>query len=1481
MEGGDIHLSRSIDNRVVSLEFDNKQFQAGVKETLSGLELLKKSLQMDGTLQGAQGLNSSLDGIAGGVDKISSRFSAMGAVAFTVIQNLTNSALNFAKRVGGALTEPLIAGGKRRAENIEQAKFQFRGLGMDIDATMASALEAVTGTAFGLDEAARAAGQFGASGMEAGEDMTTALRAISGVAAMTNSSYSDTADIFTKVAGNGRVMGDDLLRLSSRGLNAAATLADSMGISEAAVREMVTEGKISFEEFYQAMDAAFGENATKANETYAGSLANMRAALSRIGANFFTPWLEQQRDLFNALSPAIDAVGEALKPVISRLTGFTGGKTKGLISFINGLDFSQLNQIFTPVMGTIQNIFQTISSFLGPIKDAFRQIFPPASVMEIAGIFTAIEAFTSTLRLSGETADNFRRTMAGVFAVLGIGWEIVKAGVRFLFELFGVVTEGSGGFLAATASVGDFLVALHQAIKNGEGLQKFFSGLVQVLKGPIELIKRLALGLAGIFDFKTPSSDAFSGALAPLGALGEFLMNIWGNVIDMLGRGVDAIGRFFGAIGDFLRPMKGWFEEAFGPLNFDTLKDMIDTGLLAGIFLMFQRFADNLSNSFGSIQYNLTEPFKKLTFALSTMQNTLRAMTLMQIAIAIALMAGSLFVLSKIDAAGLARGLGAITIMIGQLVAALAGFSIIGGIKGLAGIGTGLILFAVALRILTSSVKALAELSWEDLAKGLVGVTVLIAALVAAVDLMHGQEKGMIKVGASLLILAVGIRVLASAVGELGALSWEEMAKGLIGVGVLLASLAIFTNLVALNSHGTFQAVGILLLAVAIRVLASAVTQFAKLDWNGIAKGLVSITAILAAFMAFSNTVGNPAKLVGAGAALIMIGVAMKILASAMRDFGGMAWEEIAKGLFTMAAALTAISFAMLLMPPNMLASAAALVVVSVALGLVANAVQQMGGMTWGEIARGLTTLAASLLILAVGMAAMMTALPGAAATLVVAGALAVLTPVLRALGGMSLGEIAKSLGVLAGVFVILGVAGMALAAVAPVLLVIGAGIALIGVGAALAGAGVAAFAAGLGALAAAGAAGTAAMVMFVTAILKMVPQIARAIGQMIVGIVTAIGNSAAAIFRASTQIMQSILRAVIANTPKIVRTIIVLAQGMLRALTVLVPAFARTALTIMLGVLRALSNRVPAIVRVITNLVVRLLRELTKGVPKFAKAATDLIVAVLRGIERNIGRVVTAGADIIIALIKGISRNMNRIAEAGADAVIDFVNGVARTIRRKSGELRAAGRNLASAIITGMTGGLGRGVAKVAGKAREMARNAIGAAKRIFGVKSPSTVFAGIGSDVGQGLANGLEDSGRKVGQASEKMSKEAILAMKESMAALSELADMDGTMHPTITPVLDLTQFSKEAQKMRVALTDPRMEAALTHAKAKDASMRYMENVEASRVPVGVLEDHTPAVTYIQNNHSPKALTPAEIYRQTKNQLATTKGKVRPGVA
>ena len=345
-----------LDENVVILKFDNSDFEKNTKQSMETLEQMKQSFKDSSsgeelTKLGKAAKNVDLSGLEAGVERLNKRFSLFGTIGTQAINNLTNYAMSSTKRILTAVPNQIIQGGWKRALNIEQAKFQIEGLKLVWDETSEgfkegadtikkNVLDAVNGTAFGLDEAAKVAAQFAASGMKAGEDMTNALKGISGVAAMSGSSFEDIGRIFTQVSGQGRLMGDQLLQLSSRGMNAAATLADKLHVTEAEVREMVSKGKIDFKTFADAMNEAFGAHAKKANDTYTGSLANMKAALSRIGADVESTKLENMRHIFNALTPVIDQIHVLLGGVIERINKMSTAVSNFAVKGLNAIEFA-------------------------------------------------------------------------------------------------------------------------------------------------------------------------------------------------------------------------------------------------------------------------------------------------------------------------------------------------------------------------------------------------------------------------------------------------------------------------------------------------------------------------------------------------------------------------------------------------------------------------------------------------------------------------------------------------------------------------------------------------------------------------------------------------------------------------------------------------------------------------------------------------------------------------------------------------------------------------------------------------------------------------------------------------------------------------------------------------------------------------------------------------------------------------------------
>jgi hypothetical protein len=109
-------MSENIDQRVVEMQFDNKQFESNVQTSLSTLDKLKQSLNLTGAAKGLENINVAsrncdFSGISGAVDAIRIKFSALEVMAITALSNITNSAVNAGRRIISAFTiDPVKTG---------------------------------------------------------------------------------------------------------------------------------------------------------------------------------------------------------------------------------------------------------------------------------------------------------------------------------------------------------------------------------------------------------------------------------------------------------------------------------------------------------------------------------------------------------------------------------------------------------------------------------------------------------------------------------------------------------------------------------------------------------------------------------------------------------------------------------------------------------------------------------------------------------------------------------------------------------------------------------------------------------------------------------------------------------------------------------------------------------------------------------------------------------------------------------------------------------------------------------------------------------------------------------------------------------------------------------------------------------------------------------------------------------------------------
>lgn len=403
-----------VDERVVQMQFDNAQFERNVSQSMTTLDRLKERLKFTDSTKDFQAINNVAKGIdfshlASSVDAINNRFSAFGIVGMTVLQRLTNAAIDLGSKLMSSVAIPLNqikTGGWNRALNIENAMFKMQGLLEDFEEQQEKINEnidyAVSGTAYSYDAAASAMAQLTASGVEfRGESMNMkkALRAISGVAAMTNSDYSAIADIFTTVAGNGKVMTMQLNQIAGRGINAAAALGKQLGKSEAEIREMVHDGEIDFQTFANAMDNAFGEHAKKANETFTGALSNIKAALSRTGQGFAQSIQRYGRDILNAIRPNINLFNKAIQPLVTDFDRVMKHIADAFASVFGDGQTGKLNFDWViDAIATLENLFYGLKGIIEEIGKGFSEIFPEASFISISDFFEKTRTYTDAFR---------------------------------------------------------------------------------------------------------------------------------------------------------------------------------------------------------------------------------------------------------------------------------------------------------------------------------------------------------------------------------------------------------------------------------------------------------------------------------------------------------------------------------------------------------------------------------------------------------------------------------------------------------------------------------------------------------------------------------------------------------------------------------------------------------------------------------------------------------------------------------------------------------------------------------------------------------------------------------------------------------------------------------------------------------------------------------------------------------------------------
>lgn len=1271
-------MSTTIDERVVEMRFDNKQFEQNIQTSLSSLDKLKKSLNLEGAAKGLETVNDAANKCSGNMSPLSNavetvrvRFSALEVMAITALQNITNSALAAGKNLVSAFTiDPIKTGFEEYETQINAvqtilANTSSKGTTLDqVNNALDELNHYADMTIYNFTEMTRNIGTFTAAGV----DLDTSVAAIKGIANLAAVSGSNSQQASTAMyqlsqalaagtvklqdwnsvvnAGMGGQVFQDALKETAKVHGIAI---DEMIKDEGSFRETLSKGWLTSDILTETL-AKFTGDLNEDQLRTMGYTDDQIKSIMEMGktANDAATKVKTFTQLFDTLKEAAQSgwtqsweiiVGdfEEAKELLTEVSDTFSAVINASADARNKMlqDWKDLGGR-TMMIEAVKNVFEGLVSVAKPVREAFNEIFPPMTGKQLAEITERIRDLTAKFKMGEESSKNLKNTFKGVFAVLDIVGQAFKAVAGGVGELIGLFLPAGNGVLSLTGSFGEYLVKLDETVKKTDIFGKAVSTVVDIVKTVITFVKTAGekvkeFGKAAGEKFDFPGFELFHSFLERvhdcMAQIGDGAGKMKSGVIvafEMMGEALEkckflkvmealwtAVKVIAGGIADAVGTMMGTLAEKLGNTDFSGVLDILNSIAVGGIALSVSKFLKSV-----------TEPLEVVRGCFEAYQTNLKAGTLLKIGAAIALLAGSIVAISLIDSDKLSASFGAITVLFANLLGAMAIFNKISSDTGkVSKACTAMIAMSVAVSILAGALKKVSDLDWGELARGLVGIAGLTTIVVASSKAMASSQKQVMKGATSLIIFGAAIKILASACEDLSKLQWDELGRGLTGVGVLFAEIAVFLRVAKFNGKMISTATGIVILSAAMKVLASACKDFGQMEWSEIGKGLAGIGGLLAELAVFTNLAGNAKHVMSTGVALIAIGAAMKIFASAVKDFGQLQWDEIGRGLTAMGGALAEVAIAVNLMPKNMIGIGTGLVIVGGALEIIANCMSKFGGMQWEEIGRGLTVMGGALAELAISLNFMKGTLGGSAALLVASGALAVLAPVLSILGALSWEAIAKGLISIAGAFTIIGLAGAVLTPLVPTILalsgafaLIGAGVLTIGAGLLAAGTGLSALAIGFTALATAGAAGAtaivAALTVIVTGIAGLIPAVLTKVGEGIIAICKVIAAGAPAIGEAVKAVVLTLIDVFVSCVPQ-------LADG---------------ALQLVVGVLAALVTYTPQIVDLAFKFLIGILDGIASNLPSLIKAGVDVLVAFFAGIVDALRGIDTG------ALLKGIA---------------------------------------------------------------------------------------------------------------------------------------------------------------------------------------------------------------------------------------------------
>ena len=667
----------------------------------------------------------------------------------------------------------------------------------------------------------------------------------------------------------------------------------------------------------------------------------------------------------------------------------------------------------------LQNIFNSLDSIVGPIKEAFEDIFPPLTAKRLKDITGAIANFTSKLILTKDAQDHLKAAFEGVFSIAKVGVTIIKGAISIL-----------GSFLSALSPIGDVLLELLGIL--GLAIAKFNTWLDQneIIKGFFKFIADgiswVSEQVASFFEMLSKSKtfndgfEKFSKSFSKFKSdMKSFKFPTFASFLDSIENINKKISSIKG-INKVLTNMKTGLSglknsklpsfdfKSMGIQNGGDLKSNFEgiKSFFTELPEVFKNFGTKSNLSFGTVTKAFSFAGSKMKTGITSLLNYFQSSqitwdkvfsTIKQL-LGMGLLASTIKMLTKFGKVingveNILNGAASVEKAYAKKLKADAFKEIADGIKEI----------AISVGILSASLIFLGNVPSDELKQGLITLGIVLTMLGAFMVIMNkiqhksteivppiqsfkdsvlGVIKGFLQglgkaakiaaIGLAMVSFSVSLAILVGVVKLIDNLNLKNTANTL-GIfltmfGAMVAAIAIFgMTLKGAGGGLAGAAMAMTSFAFAMLMFVGILKLYDSLKLNNIVQTLLKMTSVVGILILGIGMIGQAVKgsgtgLLGASLALISFVLALKMMVNVLSDYDKLNLKNMGEDIAAISVMMISLGAAVALMGlgvkgsfTGLLAASVVLTTLAKVIGKLAPIILEFANLNWNQIKKGLT----------------------------------------------------------------------------------------------------------------------------------------------------------------------------------------------------------------------------------------------------------------------------------------------------------------------------------------------------------------------------------------------------------------------------------------------------------------------------------------------------------------------------------------------